>query len=242
MFTVIPAIDLLDGNVVRLTQGDYQQVDFYTHFTPAEWAKHFEDQGATRLHIVDLNGAKAGKLVNLDAIQSIRKAVKCKVELGGGIRYISTVTQLLDIGIDYIILGSLLTKQFALASEIIEAHPHKIIAGLDAKGMTLAVEGWLEESEVSILELIQHLNTVPIHEVIYTDIAKDGTLAGPNLEALNTIANHSIAPVIASGGVGKLEDIAAIKKLASKNISGCIVGKAVLSGKISIKSLMEMNT
>ncbi len=241
MFTVIPAIDLLDGKVVRLTQGNYDQVQTYTHYSPAQWAKYFEDNGATRIHIVDLNGAKSGKPVNMPAIEAIRKAVSCTLELGGGIRHTPTVAQLIEQGIDYIILGSLLTKEFALASAIIEAYPHKIIAGLDAKNMILAVEGWLEDSKISVLEIIKHLNTLPLNAIIYTDIDKDGTLSGPNLEALVSVANHSKAPVIASGGVGEIAHIQAIQHLHNTNIAGCIVGKAALSGKIAIRDLLQMN-
>ncbi len=240
MFEIIPAIDLLDGQVVRLTKGDYAQVQTYTHRSPAEWAKTFEDAGATRIHIVDLNGAKAGHLVNSDAIQAIRSAVSCKLELGGGIRDLAGVKQVLDFGIDWIILGSLLIKQFELAKEIIVQNPHRIIAGLDANGTDIAIEGWLESSGQSIFTVIKLLNSLPISGIIYTDIAKDGTLMGPNLEALRQVAHASSVPVIASGGVGQLSDIVAVKELYSDGISAVIVGKAVLSGRISLENLFNV--
>ena len=240
-FEIIPAIDLLDGNVVRLTQGDYNQVQSYTHTSPADWAKKFEDAGARRIHIVDLNGAKSGHLVNADAIQAIRGAVSCKLELGGGIRDHLGLKHVLELGIDWVILGSLLVKQFELAKDMIILNPGRLIAGLDANGTDVAIEGWLQRSGQSIFTLIEQLNSLPLAGLIYTDIAKDGTLVGPNLDALAQVAAASQVPVIASGGVGQLTDITAVRGLYSQGVTGVIVGKAVLSGRISLEDLFLCN-
>jgi len=232
-FQIIPAIDILDGKVVRLTQGDYAQVEQYSQ-SPEDFARHFYDCGITRIHLVDLNGAKEGKLVNLDVFKRIRKAVPCQLELGGGIRTDDSVAQLVDIGINFLIIGSLLTKQWDLAQKWITSHPNQFIAGVDAKDNTVAVEGWIEASTFHVTDLIKKLNPLPIESIIYTDIAKDGTFLGPNLEGLTTVCSVSQHPIIASGGVGTIDHIKAVKAIASLGISGCIVGKAFLSGKITL--------
>jgi phosphoribosylformimino-5-aminoimidazole carboxamide ribotide isomerase len=236
-FEIIPAIDILDGKVVRLTQGDYDQVENYAT-TPEEFAKAFYKAGAKRIHLVDLNGAKEGQLVNLDVFKKIRSAVPCELELGGGIRSYDSVQQLVDIGINYLILGSLLTKHWELASEWILKHPLKFIAGVDAKDNTVAIEGWKEASQYQVSDLVLKLNSLPLESIIYTDISKDGTFKGPNLDALKEISTLSAAPIIASGGVGTIEHIRSIEKIAHLGISGCIVGKAFLSGKISLEDAL----
>jgi phosphoribosylformimino-5-aminoimidazole carboxamide ribotide isomerase len=237
MFQVIPAIDIIGGQVVRLTQGDYGQVDRYT-FSPSEIAKTFEDHGAKRLHIVDLDGAKKGEVVNLPTLQAIRKTVKCRIEFGGGIRSLDTAKRLIDAGVDYLVLGSLLVKQQALAESIIRHFPGKVIAGIDAKGQDVAVEGWIESSGMGLKTLIDHVNTLPLESIIYTDISKDGTLQGPNLEGLTQVAAWSKLPVIASGGVGTVAHIHSVRDLHALGVSGCIVGKAVLSGKIALSDVL----
>jgi phosphoribosylformimino-5-aminoimidazole carboxamide ribotide isomerase len=236
-FEIIPAIDLLDGQVVRLTQGDYQKVETYQQLSPSEWAKRFTDFGAKRIHIVDLNGAKEGKLANAKAIESIRKATSCKLELGGGVRDFSTVNSLIELGVDWVILGSLLIKNIELSHDLIHAFPQRIIAGLDAKGSDIAIEGWLESSGTSIFSMIETLNNWPIASIIYTDISKDGMLTGPNIDALTQVAHASGHPIIASGGVGTTAHIESVRQLSDKGISGIIVGKALLSGAIDSESI-----
>lgn len=236
MFEVIPAIDLINGQVVRLTQGDYGQVQRYA-MTPEETAKRFEDAGATRIHLVDLDGAKDGNLTNLKTIESIRKTVSCTLEVGGGIRSLESASHLVSVGIDYLILGSLLIKNFQLAESIIRRFPGKVIAGIDAKNGYVATEGWLDVEGVTAVDLVTTLNQLPIAAVIYTDIAKDGTLAGPNLEQVKQVASHSAVPVIASGGVGTMAHIEFVRALYPEGVSGCIVGKAVLGGHIALDRL-----
>ncbi|MBG90652.1 MAG: 1-(5-phosphoribosyl)-5-[(5-phosphoribosylamino)methylideneamino]imidazole-4-carboxamide isomerase [Actinobacteria bacterium] len=236
MFNVIPAIDILDGNVVRLSQGDYNRVDHY-HETPSEWAKKFAAHGAQRLHIVDLNGAKDKQLTNLDAIKSIRQSVSCEIELGGGIRSLESAQLLIDLGINYLVLGSLLTEDTPLAMQIIETFPGQIIAGLDIKNGNLAIEGWRSESNTPITTMIDALNDRPISAIISTDVERDGMLTGPNIEQLLCLAADSTHPIIASGGVHSIDDILALKNCESKGISGVIVGKAILSGTLDISTL-----
>ncbi len=236
-FEIIPAIDILDGQVVRLTQGDYDQVENYAT-TPEDFAKAFYQAGAKRIHLVDLNGAKEGQLVNLEVFKKIRKTVPCELELGGGIRSYDSVQQLIDIGINYLILGSLLTKQWDLASQWIVKHPLRFIAGVDAKDNTVAIEGWKEASQYQVSDLVIKLNQLPLESIIYTDISKDGTFKGPNLEALTDISTLSTLPIIASGGVGTIDHIRSIEKISHLGISGCIVGKAFLSGKISLEDAL----
>ncbi len=236
MFTVIPAIDLLNGKVVRLTQGDYEQVSHYD-FTPTQIAKHYEDHGATRIHIVDLDGAKDGKLVNKDAILAIRKAVNCELELGGGIRDLEAAIRLFDLGLNYLVLGSLLTKNFESAEKIISYFPGKIIAGLDLKKGDIAVEGWLETSTQSLSDLLLKISTLPVESIISTEVSRDGMMQGPDLESLRSLIKKTKHPLIASGGVSNLQDIENLRALESTGMMGCIVGKAILSGAIDIKEV-----
>jgi phosphoribosylformimino-5-aminoimidazole carboxamide ribotide isomerase len=233
MFTVIPAIDLLNGEVVRLTQGDYDQVSHYD-YTPAELAKHYADNGATRIHIVDLDGARDGKLVNKAAISAIRDAVSCELELGGGIRDLASAQQLFDLGLNYLVLGSLLTKDFATAEQIITHFPQQIIAGIDLKHGEVAVEGWLETSATALPELLKKLGELPVESIISTEISRDGMMQGPDIKSLTALSKHTTLPVIASGGVSSLSDINALK---DTEMIGCIVGKALLNGAIDIERI-----
>lgn len=231
---IIPAIDLLEGKVVRLTQGNYNQVQTYPQ-DPSDLAKFYEDQGATRLHLVDLDGAKKGSLINLDAIQKIRDNTKVKIEIGGGIRDQKSVLRLKNIGINYFILGSLLVTQFEVASDLIHENPHSFIAGIDVSNDTVAIQGWLEKSTISLYDMIQKCNPLPLESFIVTDIATDGMLQGPNLTLLEKASLWSKHPVIASGGVSCETDLHELAKMP--NISGCIVGKALLSGNLDINIL-----
>lgn len=231
MFEVIPAIDILNGKVVRLTQGDYAQVSHYD-YTPVELAKKYEEMGATRIHIVDLDGAKDGKPVNMDLVSSIRKAVSCTLELGGGIRTLEQAQHWFEVGINQVVLGSLLVKNLTVALDIIHRFPNKIIAGIDAKGDWVAVEGWIEDSGISIANTVKTLEGTPIHSIIYTDISKDGTLQGPNIQGLEALMKLTAFPIIASGGIGCDADITQVSTLAP-HVSGVIVGKALLMGKVS---------
>jgi phosphoribosylformimino-5-aminoimidazole carboxamide ribotide isomerase len=236
--TIIPAIDLLDGNVVRLTQGDYDQVSRYD-LSPGGLAKSFEEHGAKRLHIVDLNGAKDGSLVNVEAIRQIRDNCNLELELGGGIRNQETINTLKNAGISYFILGSLLVKNWDLAEGLITDNPNQIIAGIDAKDGYMAIHGWLEKSELKATDLAKKLNSLAIESIIYTDIAKDGMLSGPNIPELNEIATVSDHPIIASGGISSQEDIETLATLTETGILGCITGKAIYENKLNLNTLWK---
>ncbi|MBT5855854.1 1-(5-phosphoribosyl)-5-[(5-phosphoribosylamino)methylideneamino]imidazole-4-carboxamide isomerase [bacterium] len=244
-FEIIPAIDIIDGKLVRLTQGDYNQVESYNK-SPEDMAQEFVDAGARRIHIVDLDGAKDGRLQNEALLKRIReRCPNVDIEFGGGIRTIETAQQLIDAGIDYIILGSLLIKDPETAKKIITSFPHQVILGIDAKNGMVATEGWLETSETSAVDLINQFSGGLLQkyfggEVIYTDIAKDGTLSGPNIGEIKDIAANSAMSIIASGGVGTIEDIDALRSLYEDqkiNVTGCIVGKAILSGLVPLNEL-----
>ncbi|MFA5878856.1 MAG: 1-(5-phosphoribosyl)-5-[(5-phosphoribosylamino)methylideneamino]imidazole-4-carboxamide isomerase [Candidatus Margulisiibacteriota bacterium] len=237
-FLIIPAIDILDGKVVRLFKGDYNQKENF-NYEPQDLAKLFSDQGIKRIHLVDLNGAKDGNLTNKKTIKAIRASVKCELELGGGIRNQSNVQELFDLGLDYLIIGSILGKNIEESASIIKQYPNKIIAGLDSKNDYLAIQGWLNESKILLSDLIKSLHDLPLNSIIYTDINKDGTLTGPNIKKTLEIANLSKFPVIASGGISGIEDILTLKKLADQNIKGCIVGKALLSGRVSLEEIIK---
>lgn len=236
-FSIIPAIDLLHGQVVRLTQGDYTQVSHYD-IDPAGLARQYVAAGASRIHVVDLDGAKAGKLVNLDAIQAIRNAVSCDIEVGGGIRDEDSLTQLFDIGITYAILGSVLVKNPEFAYAQYQRFPGKILAGLDCRDDTVAIHGWYESSHLSLFEIIESLTPYPVGGIIYTDIAKDGTLKGPNTEMLQRLGQRSPFPIIASGGIGNIKHLEAVFQISG--VTGCIVGKAILSGDVDLAAAISL--
>ncbi len=236
MFSIIPAIDILDAQVVRLTEGDFNQQSHYA-FSPQELAKRYEDAGAKRIHIVDLNGAKDGTLVNKSSLEAIRKHVKVPIQVGGGIRSLDQAKQLIDIGVDFIILGSLLLDDSKTAQEIIKQYPKQVYAGLDVKGHKLATQGWLQKSSTSLFEMIHQSQSWPLAGYIVTDIKTDGTLKGPNLELISHVCDQSKHPIIASGGIGCLEDIKALCSLNKKTLLGCITGKAIMEHKLELKSL-----
>ena len=236
--SVIPAIDLLDGQVVRLRQGNYDVVSHFS-YDPVALAKSFELAGARRIHIVDLNGAKDGYLVNEVVIKSIRKAVDCEIELGGGIRSYTDANKLIELGINYIILGSLLIRDFDESIRIIESFKHQVIAGLDAKDDLIAVEGWKEISHISIANMAMKLDRYPLNSIIYTDIAKDGMMTGPNFSSIETLCHNSSHSIIASGGIRSLEDINMLDSYYSIGLVGCIIGKAVLDGHLTLKMIYD---
>lgn len=236
-FQIIPAIDLLNGQVVRLTQGDYQQVSHYD-IDPAKLAQQYVRAGASRIHVVDLDGAKAGHLVNTAAIQAIRQAVSCEIEVGGGIRDEASLTQLFEMGINYAILGSVLIKNPDFAYAQCQRFPGKILAGLDCRDDKVAIHGWYESSDLSLFEVIEALSPYPVGGIIYTDIAKDGTLAGSNTEMLQRLGDRSPFPIIASGGIGNRHHLEEVARIVG--VTGCIVGKAILSGDVDLQGAISL--
>lgn len=235
---VIPAIDLLDGKCVRLTQGDYQQSEIF-HHNPVEVARQWEQQGATRLHLVDLDGAKQGKPVNLDTIAAIIKAIDIPVQVGGGLRDRPSVARLLEIGVERVILGTVAVEQPQLVAQLVQAYPGQIVVGIDARNGQVATKGWLETSAVAATELASEMAKLGVAAIIYTDIGRDGTLAGPNLDALRTIAQGIDIPIIASGGVSNLTDVLSLLALEPVGVKGVIVGKALYTGSLDLEEAVR---
>lgn len=235
---VIPAIDLLDGKCVRLYQGDYSQSQVFDE-NPVAVAKQWVEQGATRLHLVDLDGAKTGESVNLKSIEAIVQAVPIAVEVGGGLRDRTSVATLLNIGVRWAILGTVAVEKPELVEELCQEFPSKIIVGIDARNGKVATRGWLETSEVTAQDLAQQMAEMGVAEIIYTDIHRDGTLQGPNLEALRELASNLSIPVIASGGVSSLTDLFSLLALEPLGVRGAIVGRAIYTGDVSLKEAIQ---
>ena len=230
---VIPAIDLLEGRCVRLYQGDYQQSQVYND-NPVEVARQWADEGATRLHLVDLDGAKQGKPVNLNTIEAIVRAISIPVQVGGGLRDRSSIAQLIGIGVDRTIVGTVAVENPTLVQELCQEFPGKIAVGIDARNGKVATRGWLETSEVLATDLAQQMAEYGVAAIIYTDIHRDGTLQGPNREALRELANHIDIPIIASGGVSSLSDVLGLLSLEPIGVTGVIIGKALYTGDVSL--------
>ena len=235
---IIPAIDLLDGHCVRLHQGDYGQVTRFSD-DPVAQALAWQKQGAQRLHLVDLDGAKSGEPVNDGAVKAITSALSIPVQLGGGVRTADRAAELLDCGLDRVILGTVALEQPELVDELAAAYPGKIVVGIDAKNGKVATRGWIEESSTEATALARRFNTSGIAAIISTDIATDGTLAGPNLEALRAMAEASAVPVIASGGIGNLEHLLSLLALAPLGIEGVIVGRALYDGRVDLAEAIQ---
>lgn len=235
---VIPAIDILGGQCVRLYQGDYGQVQTFDE-NPVSVARKWQDEGATRLHVVDLDGAKAGKPVNLQAIEAIVQAVTMPVQVGGGLRDRDSVARLLEAGVQRIILGTIAVEQPELVQQLCQDFPGQIVVGIDARNGKVATRGWLETSEVLATELAQQMATAGVTAIIYTDIHRDGTLQGPNLEALRELAESIDIPVIASGGVSSVTDLLNLLVLEPLGVTGAIVGRAIYTGEVSLKEALR---
>lgn len=230
-----PAIDLRGGKCVRLQQGDYARETVFGE-DPAAMAKHFVDQGGQYLHLVDLDGAKAGSVANWQSVESIVRAVDVPCELGGGVRDEATIGRLLDLGIARVVIGTLAIKQPDWFRQMCAKFPGKLVLGIDARGGMVATEGWLETSQVRAVELAQGFAREKIAAIIYTDIETDGMLSGPNLGALDEMARAVDVPVIASGGVATADDITRLTKLP---VAGCIIGRALYEGTLKLADALE---
>lgn len=235
---VIPAIDLLEGRCVRLYQGDYAQSQVFND-NPVEVARQWVAEGATRLHLVDLDGAKAGHPVNQAAIEAIARAVDVPVEVGGGLRDRQSVAELLGLGVRWAILGTVAVEQPDLVSQLCEEFPGQIIVGIDARSGKVATRGWLETSEVDAIPLAQDMAERGAAAIIYTDIHRDGTLQGPNLNALRELAEAISIPVIASGGVSSTTDLLNLLAMEPVGVTGAIVGRSLYTGDVSLKEALR---
>jgi phosphoribosylformimino-5-aminoimidazole carboxamide ribotide isomerase len=227
----LPAIDLKDGQCVRLLRGEMDKATVFGD-DPAAQAKVFEDAGCDWLHVVDLNGAFAGKPVNADAVLGILKAVSMQVELGGGIRSLDTVDFWLDQGVRRVILGTVALRNPDLVKEACRRHPGRVAVGIDAKDGFVAVEGWAEVSAMTALDLARKFEDAGVAAIIYTDISRDGAMQGPNTEATVALARAVSIPIIASGGVSSMDDLKALKTAGGDLLEGVISGRAVYDGRI----------
>ncbi len=236
-FKVIPAIDLIDGKCVRLTQGDYSQKTIYNS-DPKTVALQFLDAGFDFVHVVDLDGAKTGKPINLATIEKIA-STGITIELGGGLRDESHLQSAINAGVKDLILGTKLLNLGPVIKKWTKLFPRRLIAGIDAKNGLVAVQGWEKSSSITAVELVKKIEVLGFSRMIYTDIQKDGMLTGPNIEQLKSIVEITQLPVIASGGVSSLEDIENIKSLVSLGIEGVIVGKAIYEGKLTLRELSQ---
>lgn len=233
---VIPAIDLKDGRCVRLRQGDFREVTVYSEDPPAV-AMQWEDKGARLLHVVDLNGALDGQPKNLSVIEAIVKSVSVPVQVGGGIRDMDTVRMYLAHGVQRVVLGTAVLQDRQVLERACAEFPGRILVSIDARGGKVAVRGWTSLSNTSATDLLRSLSDCALAGVVYTDIARDGMLEGPNLSALREIVERSPVPVIASGGITRLEDLRAIGSLGPK-MEGAIVGKALYEGKLDLRAAL----
>ncbi|MEC8678145.1 MAG: 1-(5-phosphoribosyl)-5-[(5-phosphoribosylamino)methylideneamino]imidazole-4-carboxamide isomerase [Candidatus Margulisiibacteriota bacterium] len=238
-FRLIPAIDIIDGALVRLYKGDYAQQTSYTT-TPLEMALNYQNMGLDYIHIVDLNGAKDGKLTNLDTIQEIVQKTGLTVQVGGGVRHAAHVETLLNAGVSAVIIGSLFVKDLDLALDIVQQFPNQVIAGLDIHGDCIASHGWTETSSITLDDMLKTLDSVKLHSIVTTDIQKDGTFEGPNISLYKQMASKTSHTIVASGGVASINDVLELKELNLLNITGCIVGKAIIEGKISREDLVSI--
>jgi len=239
-FELIPAIDLLGGKCVRLSQGEYDRSTVYAE-DPATMAEKFAAANIQRLHVVDLDGAKAGTPKNTEAIRRIVSAMGgIPVELGGGIRTFEAVESTLALGVDRVILGTVALRDPELVRRAAAQFPGRVVVGIDAREGRVATQGWLEDSEISAAELAQRFEDAGVAAIIYTDIARDGMLTGPNLEATAALADQVQIPVIVSGGVSSVGDIRAASEMASHGIAGIIVGRALYTGAVALEEALEV--
>ncbi len=228
-----PAIDLKDGDCVRLLRGEMTAATVFNN-DPAAQARAFQDAGCQWLHLVDLNGAIEGRPVNGDAVTAILAAVQIPVQLGGGIRDEETALRWLEAGIARVIIGTLALRQPDLVAELCRRHPGRIAVGIDGRNGRVAVEGWVEQSDMPVLDLARHFEGAGAAAIIYTDIDRDGAMQGHNVAATAALAQGISTPVIASGGVTDLEDLRALRNQADGGIDGVIVGRALYDGAFDV--------
>ncbi|WP_243521277.1 1-(5-phosphoribosyl)-5-[(5-phosphoribosylamino)methylideneamino]imidazole-4-carboxamide isomerase [Bacillus pseudomycoides] len=233
---IFPAIDLKQGRCVRLYQGEFQK-ETVMNENPVTQALQFEKLGARTLHIVDLDGAVAGQSMNLSVIEDICKAVRIPVQVGGGIRSLETVEMLLSVGVEKVILGTAALYNRPFLEKAVRLYGENIIVGIDAKNGYVATRGWLDVSEISYIELAKKMESAGVQTIIFTDIAKDGTLEGPNFEQLQLLQEAVSLRLVASGGVCSLQDV---QKLKDMNVYGVIIGKALYEKTIDLEEALQV--
>ncbi len=236
---IYPAIDIRNGKCVRLTEGDFARETIFGD-DPAAMAEKWQSEGGRYLHVVDLDGAVAGCPVNKTALADILLRVSIPVQLGGGIRTEQDVEQLLELGVARVIVGSVAVRQPELVATLCRKYNERIVVGIDARDGIVAVEGWGKSGDIQADELACRMADVGVARIIYTDIGRDGTLAGVNIGSTAALAQKAGIPVIASGGVRGIEDIAAVKEAEKNGVEGVIVGKAIYTGTLSLRQAIAL--
>jgi len=236
---IFPAIDIKDKKCVRLIKGNFDNQTIYNQ-SPLDQASKYKEFGLLNLHIVDLDGALTGELINLDIIESIIKKLGISVEVGGGIRSIEKIERYLNIGVDKVILGSAAIKNPNFLKKACEKFKNKIVLGLDAKKKMILISGWKETTNQTAENYLKKVNSYGFSRLIYTDIERDGTKTGPNIDETKSIAKISAAPVVVSGGISTIQDVKKIKELKNFNIEGVIVGKAIYDGDIKLNEFKQL--
>ena len=229
-----PAIDLRGGKCVRLVQGDYDRETVFGD-DPVAMARRWSESGAQCLHLVDLDGAKDGRRVNADAVRGVRKAVSIPLQLGGGVRDAQAIEELLGLGVDRLVVGTAAVKDPAWFASMCEAHPGRLVLGLDARDGQVATDGWRSTSSVAAVDLLKEFASAPLAGVVATDIARDGMLEGPNIESLRAFIEQTPHELIASGGVTTAEDV---RRVAALGAGGCIIGRSLYEGLLSLEDAL----
>lgn len=233
---IFPAIDLVGGKCVRLIQGQYHRQITYED-DPVKQAKLFAEAGAKWLHIVDLEGAKVGEPINMDAVEAIvSSGVGLKIEIGGGVRNEEGIRQMLDAGVERVIIGTGAVSEFDWFVQMVNKFPHKLVLGLDARGSRVAIRGWTKEGQCQLWDIAAQVGNLPLAAIIYTDINKDGMMDGPNFERTQAMVDAVNIPVIAAGGVTELDDVV---KLIELGVGGVVIGRALYEGSLDLKEAIK---
>lgn len=233
---IFPAIDIKENKCVRLLQGDFDKVNIYGD-DPSAMAKRWEDKNAQFIHIVSLNGARGEGKVNDESIKKILSTVNIPIQIGGGIRSQERVQELLNMGVNRVIVGSIAIKNKELLKKLVKKYKEKIVVSIDAKNGKVAVQGWEEISDVDSIELCKELEQIGVKTIVYTDISKDGMMIGPNFNIYEKLSQETNLDIIASGGVTTIEDI---KRLKDMDLYGAIIGKALYENKIELKEVLDL--
>ena len=236
---IIPAIDIKEGRCVRLTEGKFEDVEIFSD-DPVAVAVKWANEGAMMLHIVDLDGARYGRLINICILKQIIREVDIPVQVGGGIRNYRDVKSLIDLGASRVILGTILWKDKALAKKLFKDFSEKVIAGIDARDGYVAIEGWQNVLSIDALNFAGEMEKLGTRRIIYTDIKRDGTLIGPNIDKIEKMVKNVNIPLICSGGIASLDDIKKLKRFETRGLEGVILGKALYKGIILLEEALKL--
>ena len=235
---IIPAVDIKEGKCVRLTEGKFEDMEIFSD-DPVAVAMKWADKGAKMLHIIDLDGAKYGKLINISLLEQIVKKVNIPVQVGGGIRNYKEVEKLISMGVSRVILGTVLGEDKLLAKRLFKDFPERVIAGIDARDRYVAIKGWQNTLSIDALDFAGEMESLGTKRIIYTDIKRDGTLIGPNIGNIEKMLKNINIPLIYSGGIAYLDDVKKLKEFENLGLEGIIIGKALYKGKVILEELLK---